>query len=589
MKSVAALLVAPAVVFILPAQEAAAPAPKKMTDAQAEAFARQAIAIQDPAGQRAALLKLRNHRFKTTRIPEREFVLYAQGLLEDRLGESLKAAVTFRKLEVTWPQSPYLAEVQTVLALQSIERRRFADAEKRLRKALESDIPVESKRRTQELLLWTLSEQDRLSEGLPIVKSLHPLGAAKPSERGLVAILEVLCLAAEKDQAKAVRNDLQQLYPGSQYGSRADLAWGRLLGTTGEPSAAAEIFRVIIAKDKDTAEADEAKLALASLLSDGKLHPKEAETYPTPQKLLEQIRKSDRKGDKSRKSLLVELRLNLNQARWKEALDTTTKLMENHPDPEELGQILELRHQALRAWTQQLLDKKTLDPLLPYLDRASIAALSPDQRRQLVKTLALLGLPEGAKVLVEFSPAAEKPGLQKIVAEAASPDSNPEELLKLMPAQGASPQQALRRAQALIALRRWSEARTALQRAQRGPDRVAALRTVLQRPADKAERPSSRLREAEGWLAELSEKGADREPILILVADLRAKAGDWRGALALYPAEPQKANRGWVALMRATCQLKLGQKEAAIATLKTAVDEPDFKMERQTLGKQLGL
>ena len=48
-------------------------------------------------------------------------------------------------------------------------------------------------------------------------------------------------------------------------------------------------------------------------------------------------------------------------------------------------------------------------------------------------------------------------------------------------------------------------------------------------------------------------------------------------------------DRGWVALMRATCQLKLGQKEAAAATLKTAVDEPDFKMERQTLAKQLGL
>lgn len=573
--------------LVVSAQDA--PAPAKMTDAKAEAFAREAITLQDAASQRAALARLRAHRFKTSRIPQREFVLYAQGLLEDRLGESLKAAATFRKLEVTWPQSPYLAEVQTVLALQSIERRRFADAEKRLRKALESDIPVESKRRTQELLLWTLSEQDRLAEGLPIVKTLHPLGAAKPSERGLVAILEVLCLAGEKDQAQSVRNDLQNLYPGSRYRSRADLAWARLLGTKGDVAEAAETFRTIIAKDPNSDEADEARLALASLLSDGKLHPKEAEAYPTPKALLDQIRKSDRKGDKTRRALLVELRLNMNQARWKEAVDTTGRLLEGHPDPAEQVQIQELRSQALRSWAQQLLDKKTLDPLLPYLDRAGITALSKEQRVLLVKAMAQQGLPEGAKAITELSPAPEKPLLLKAIAEGASPDSNPEELLKLLPAQGGTPQQALRRAQALVALKRWPEARTALQRAPAGPDRVACLRTFLQRPAEKTESASSRLREAEGWLARLTERGAEREPIAILVADLRAKAGDWRNALALYPTEPQKDNRGWVALMRATCQLKLGQKAAAAVTLKAAVDEPDFKMERQTLAKQLGL
>ncbi len=584
MKPFHAFLWVPA--LVVSAQDA--PAPTKMTDAQAEAFARQVITLQDPASQKAALAKLRAHRFKTSRIPQREFVLYAQGLLEDRLGEPLRAAATFRKLEVTWPQSPYLAEVQTVLALQSIERRRFADAEKRLRKALESDIPVESKRRTQELLLWTLSELDRLPEGLPIVKSLHPLGAAKPSERGLVAILEVLCLAGEKDQAQAVRNDLQNLYPGSRYQSRADLAWGRLLGTKGDAPGAAETFRTIITRDKDTAEADEARLALASLLSDGKLHPKEAETYPTPKALLDQIRKSDRKGDKSRRALLVELRLNMNQARWKEAVDTTGKLLEGHPDPAEQAQTLELRSQALRSWAQQLLDKKTLDPLLPYLDRSGIAALSKEQHVLLVKTMAQQGLPEGAKAIAELAPAAERPALHRAIAEGASPDSNPEELLKLLPAQGGTPQQVLRRAQALLALKRWPEARATLLRAPAGPDRVACLRTLLQRPTEKTEGPTSRLREAEGWLTRLTERGAEREPITILVADLRAKAGDWRSALALYPTEPQKENRGWVALMRATCQLRLGQKDAAAATLKAAVDEPDFKMERQTLAKQLG-
>lgn len=585
MKSILACLLVPAMMVVLPAQET----PVRMTDAQVEAFARQAITIQDPAGQRAALVKLRSHRFKKSRIKEREFVLYAQGLLEDRLGETQKAAATLRKLELFWPQSPYLLEVQTILAYQSIERRRFKDAESRLRKALNADIPVESKRRTQELLLWTLAEQGRQAEGLPIVKTLHPLGTAKPSERGLVAILEILCLAQEKEQAAAARKDLQTLYPSSRYASRANLAWARLLGTTGDAPGAAEIFRTIITKNPNSPEADEARLALASLLSEGKLHPKEAETFPTPQKLLAEIRKSDRKGNAARKALLVELRMHMGQARWKEAVDTSTKLIEGSTTAEDVSQIAELRAEALRSWTQQLLDKKTVDPLLPYMDRAGILALAPEQRLGLVRALARTGLVEAARTTAELAPAGEKQLLLMAAAEAATPEANPEEALKLLPARGESPVQALRRAQALIALKRWSEARAALGRAKPGPDRVVALLTYLQRPPEKNEGPSSRLREAEGWLSRLPEKGPDREPIAVLVADLRAKTGAWGSALALYPTDPQKGNRGWIALMRATCQLKLGRADEAKTTLKMAVDEPDFKMERQTLGKQLGM
>jgi hypothetical protein len=141
----------------------------------------------------------------------------------------------------------------------------------------------------------------------------------------------------------------------------------------------------------------------------------------------------------------------------------------------------------------------------------------------------------------------------------------------------------------LIALQRWKDVNGVLGKATPGPERIAALLAYLQRPPEKQENPTGRQREAENCLSRLPEKGPDREPIAILVADLRAKGGDWRNALALYPAEPQKGNRGWTALMRATCQLKLGQRDAAKTTLKTAVDEPDFKMERQTLGKQLGM
>jgi hypothetical protein len=122
-----------------------------------------------------------------------------------------------------------------------------------------------------------------------------------------------------------------------------------------------------------------------------------------------------------------------------------------------------------------------------------------------------------------------------------------------------------------------------------GEARISALLTYLRRPVAKDERPGGRSQEAGSWLAQAREKGALREPLAILVADLRAKAGDWRSALSLYPEEATPENQGWVALMRATCQAKLGHKEAARATLQSAVDVPGFKMERQTLGKQLGM
>ncbi|HNX31316.1 MAG TPA: hypothetical protein PKM35_06890 [Holophaga sp.] len=585
MTSLRGLLLVPAVVITLPAQDA----PARMTDAEAEAFARQALSLQGRADQEAALRKLRAHHFRTSRIQEREFVLYAQGILEDRLGNTMMAAAALRKLEVTWPQSRYLLEVQPILALRSIERRRFKEAELRLQKALYSDIPVESKRKVQELLLWALSEQDRLAEGLPIVKNLQPLGASRPSERGLVAILETFCLAKDKTQAEATRGDLRKFYPASRYNQRADLAWARLLGTTGDAPGSAELLRSVINQNPGTGEADEARLALATLLSEGKLQPKEAGAFPSPQKLLGEIRQNDRKGDFAHKSLFVQLRLQMKQGNWKEALDTSAKLLKDGPGAAETTEIGALRLRALRSWAQQMLDKKTLAPLLPYLDKAGINALLPEQRTTLVRTLAQKGLPEPARIVAELSPAAEGPLLLKAASEAASPEANPEETLKLLSARGESPSQALKRAQVLVVLGRWNEAKAVLRRAEPGAERVASLLACLQRPAEKQEGPAGRLREAERSLAQLPEKGPDREPIAILVADLRAKAGNWRGALDLYPQEPQKGNRGWVALMRATCLLRLGRKDAAKTVLKTAQDEPDFRMERQTLGKQIGL
>ena len=90
-------------------------------------------------------------------------------------------------------------------------------------------------------------------------------------------------------------------------------------------------------------------------------------------------------------------------------------------------------------------------------------------------------------------------------------------------------------------------------------------------------------------MARVTEKGGDREPLEILVADLRFQAGNPKGALALYPVKPAApSQRGWVALMRAQALLRLGQREAARSTILEARDEQGFKGQRDALAKALG-
>ena len=105
----------------------------------------------------------------------------------------------------------------------------------------------------------------------------------------------------------------------------------------------------------------------------------------------------------------------------------------------------------------------------------------------------------------------------------------------------------------------------------------------------KVESTVARLREAEPALARATEKDTDKEPLIIHEADMKAKAGDWKGALALYPAIPRPEQSGWVGLTRATCQGRLGQKEAAKVTLRGASSTSDFMAERERLGGELGL
>jgi hypothetical protein len=112
---------------------------------------------------------------------------------------------------------------------------------------------------------------------------------------------------------------------------------------------------------------------------------------------------------------------------------------------------------------------------------------------------------------------------------------------------------------------------------------------LLQRPVVPREPTTQRLAEAESWLKRAQEKGAVREPLEILVADLRFQTGDARGALALYPTRPAAPEqRGWVALMRAQAMLKQGQQEQARLLIKEARDEQGFKGQRDAIAKSLG-
>ncbi len=581
-----AALALPALVFPLCASETKAPAKGAQDDALV-ALVQKAMTGADPAAQKAALKALQNHRFHSTRAPQREYALFAQGVLEDRFETTAKAAVSLRKLERAWPKSVYLPEAQTILGAEAAEHRRFKEAETRLRRVLAAEIPVEGKRRAQELLLWVFVEQGQPAKGLPVMETLFPLGTEKPSERGLVAMTEVLATAKQKDQAEAVRKDYHTLYPGGAYGPRVELACARMLGALGDAKGSAGILHKLLLDTPDAPEADEARLALATLLSEGKLDPQDAQTFPPPEKLLSEIRKPEQKVDLGRRALLVRLRMSVKASRWKEAIDTAALIRAKTPTEEEAAAVTSLRAGAFRAWAQELLDKQQVDPLLPHLDREGIQSLDAGQRGLLAERLSKVGLSAAALTLTNLAPPGEQPALRRRILANTQAELNPADALKAMPGKGESPVESLKRAQAALALKDWKAARIALARAKAGPERGEALATYLRRPLDPSETETERLKEAEGWLVRAGEKGPDREGLVLLVADLRAKAGDWRGALQLYPAQPTKEQRGWVALMRATCQHKLGQGDAARATLKQAADEPGFRMERESLARRL--
>ncbi len=575
-----ALAALPALVLVA---QPAPPAPR--SDAQLADLLRAALGSSDTRTAEEALKAVGTHRFTSLRSPERELSLYAEGVLLARLGQPARGALALRKLERLFPQSPHLGEAQVLLAQEAISKRRYKEAETRLRRAIQAEIPVESKRRAQELLLWTFVAQKQPERGLPVVDALHPLGGAKPSEQGLSAMGEILAQAGRRTEAEAAVAELGSLYPGSRLLSRADLAIGRMQGRLGDAHAAAQRFQALIRNQPDSPEADEARLALATLLSEQKLAPDQAKTFPTPESLLSEIRRLENKGEAAGRTQLVQLRLHMQQGRWKEALELIGRIRTQPPGPG--GPALETyRGQALRAYAQQLLDGHQLDSLLPFLDAEGVGSLTAEQRRLTAQALASTGLPEGAAAVLRLAPARERAALRQAILAATSAESHPATVLGLSGPTG-TPLEQLLRAEAAVTRQDFQTARMALPKATAGPRRIAALLAHLRRPRAQDESLATRRNEAEGWLRQARERGSDRDPLAILVADLRAQSGDWKGALALYPPAPAPEHLGWVALMRATALARLGRKAEAQAILKAAEASEAFRMERKALAQSL--
>jgi hypothetical protein len=556
-----------------------------MTDAQAAKLAQDALGAEDPVIIKAALIRLKGHAFKSSRVPERELVLYAQGMLEARLGNLATATVALKNLERQWPKSAFMGEAQAILAENAVAQKHYMEAEGRLHKALASDIPSERKRRPQELLIWTLVELGHPQEALPIVQSLRPLGAReKPSEKGLAAIVETLSAAGERVQAQGARKDFQNLFPQSELMSRVDLAWGRLLGRSGDAKESAQVLRKLIKDFPRSSQADDARLALASLLTDGSLP--DTTGMPNAESLLEEVRKGG-KGLPKGAAQLVELRLLVGKSLWEDALNVVDRMEPGlRAGSSEVGKMWS---QAWNAWVAQRLEKGLPGELLTRLKPGCYAALDAESRLGVAELLAGNGLLELMPGLISEAPRNERDALRTAALAKSQPEAQPRAVLRLVPAKGGTADEALLRARAEAALEEWVPLRSTLARARPGPERIGALLRLLQRPMVAKESTAQRLAEAEGWLKRTPEKGAVREPLDILVADLRFQNGDARGALALYPARPvAPEQRGWVALMRAQAMLKQGQQEQARLLIKETRDEQGFKGQRDAIAKSLG-
>lgn len=560
----------------------------KLSDAEALALAQKAMQSNDQAVQKQALETLSRHRFKRPRLEEREFVVYTLGVLEHRLGNSTGAAKHFSTLERLWPKSVHLIQIQGILGLDALEKGKLSDAEKRLRLAMDSDASAETKRGYQEGILWACVEQGKPESAVSILESLYPLTTGqKPSRKGLIAIFEVQSHLGRLDAAKLARENYLTHYPGDKDLERVDLGYAKLMGEQGNPKDAAKLFSQIINRVPNTPYADEARLALATLLSEGKLKPRDARIYRQPKDLLWDIQDPDREATFKRRTQMVKLRLHLDNAQWKDALALIEVIRAQKPTEAENQVLLKSKREALQAHVREGLDQQQLDALLPLITSENIGFLSTAQRMLLIRRYTPKGLLTPVLLVIEESPSTEQGDLRQVALELVDPDAHPQATFKLSET-AKSGHALLKRAQAALHLKAWSAMANALAGATPGAERIRLTCAYLRRPLSPKESLAARIQEGQRTLKGSRESLSDQEALRILLADQHVQLGDFKSALALYPTSAQATFKGWVALMRATCFLKLGNPTEARKILESSQDIPEFRMERQTLLKGLG-
>jgi len=143
---------------------------------------------------------------------------------------------------------------------------------------------------------------------------------------------------------------------------RVELAWGRLLGRSGEAKESAQVFRKLIKDHPGSTKADDARLALASLLTDGSLP--DAKDLPSAESLLAEVRKGG-KGLPNGTAQVVELRLLVGKGLWEEALNLVDRMGSTSRDTQ--PEVKKLWIEAWTAWVDQRLEKGFPGELLTRL------------------------------------------------------------------------------------------------------------------------------------------------------------------------------------------------------------------------------
>lgn len=567
---------------------ATATATDQMGDKDIVIFARKLLenARATNAELREGLRTIQNYVFKNRDADEREYVLFAQGILEDRTDQLTRAVTTFRRFERTYPQSQYMPEVNFVFGRHALNQKSYKEAESRFWKVIESDLPAESKFNAQGLLVWSLVDQKRMDEAIPIVQALFPIDRSRPDERSLVAIMEVQCEIKALEAARRTRTSYLSVFRNGTMRYRVNYAWGMLLEQTGQSVEASRALREVIRDAPRSEQADEARLTLATIIAEGRLPERANPSRDTTDSLIAQIRTGGIGGDILERAILLQIRVATDEKQWDKTISLTDRYRRQYPDSPNAGTVQSERISAVRTMLQEVIGSNGPFSAMSMLTGENIGYLTPELRSNLVSFFVSKGLPEAAAKIIDASPANEKTALRQALTKNIPEPLPPPKVLASINGNLTEAKGELGQIQILLSEKKWDEAHSSIEKLSPGADRIKAVLALLTRPMPVAQIPM-RIKEAEGWLAKCSENNSLKEPLIIFVADLYMQIDNPKAALELYPTKPKNENLGWVSLMRASAMAKLGQNESAKRILSENSTVPEFQSFRQALSNQL--